>query len=361
MAYNDMPDVGTLGGTMQGEDGESSVTLGGGMSPDQSWANNDFNFEDFLSTDLASMYSQGSPSTGVYANPLAPNTTPFNSTMASINDFFNNNRFGKIAGTLMNFTPVGRAVNVARGVGTMLGQGNMLGAGATALGAFGGVPGAVVNAGYQASRGNVAPGVGLATGMATGNPLAAFGASTLAGQFQGRGGTPGINGNVPNQGGESGFNAEGLAGGLAQIYAASQANSGLKGASGANQAVQDQISSLSGMYGPNSPYAAQLRQTLERKDAAAGRRSQYGPREVQLMAALADKQAGVADSIGRLATNGQANQIALNNQKNQTRAQQLALLMNLGKQSGAFTSLGNMFKQPQPEVNYDDSTWMGSV
>lgn len=317
---------------------------------------------EFMPYDLASMYSQGSTSTGVYGNPAAPNTTPFASGLANINDFFNKNTFGKIAGMALNFTPAGKAFNVGRGVLTALGSGNTMGAVAGLGGAYGGVPGAIANAGYQASRGNVAPGVGLATGLATGNPLASFGASTLAGQFQGRGGTPGINGNVPNQGGEGGFNVEGLAGGLAQLYAASQANSGLKGASGANQAVQDQISSLSNMYSPNSPYAQQLRQTLERKDAAAGRRSQYGPREVQLMAALADKQAGVADSIGRLATSGQSNQIALNNQKNQTRAQQLALLMNLGKQSGAFASLGNMFKQPQqPDVNYDDSTWMGSV
>lgn len=48
---------------------------------------------------------------------------------------------------------------------------------------------------------------------------------------------------------------------------------------------------LAGMFGPNSAAAQQLRQTLERKDAAAGRRSQYGPREVELLANLTRLQA----------------------------------------------------------------------
>jgi hypothetical protein len=45
---------------------------------------------------------------------------------------------------------------------------------------------------------------------------------------------------------------------------------------------------LAGMYGPNSPYAKQLEKRLLTKDAAAGRRSQYGAREVELQARLAE-------------------------------------------------------------------------
>lgn len=67
----------------------------------------------------------------------------------------------------------------------------------------------------------------------------------------------------------------------------------------AGQAGQ-QISSLQNMFGPNSPYAQQLQQQLARKDAAAGRRSQYGPREVQLQAALAEQNARLAPSLGSL-------------------------------------------------------------
>jgi hypothetical protein len=291
--------------------------------------------------DLASMYDYGSPSTGVYGNASSPNTTPFAQGLANVNDFFNKNAFGRIAGMALNFTPAGKAFNVGRAALTSLGSGNVMGAIAPVVGALGGAPGAMVNAGYQASRGNYGPGAGLATGMMTGNPALAFGASQLANQFNGR--TPGIN---PTASNETGFNVEGLAGGLANLYAASRANDGMSGASGANEAVQGQISSLSNMYGPNSPYAQQLRQQLERKDAASGRRSQYGPREVQLQAALADKAAGVGDTIGRLASSNQANQLALSKQKNQTRAQQLALLMNMGRSSGAFGALNNMFRSP---------------
>jgi len=50
------------------------------------------------------------------------------------------------------------------------------------------------------------------------------------------------------------------------------------------------------LFSPNSPYAQQLRQQLERRDAAAGRRSQYGTRETELAAALSRNQAGVLNS-----------------------------------------------------------------
>lgn len=323
----------------------------------------DFSFDDYMPYDLSSMFSQGSSSTGVYGNPAAPNTTPFNQTMSGINDFFNRNPFGRIAGTVMNFTPVGRAINTARGIGTMLGQGNMMGAGATALGAFGGLPGAAINAGYQASRGNMSNAFGLAGGMVAGQPGAMVG-SQLGRAVSGRGG-PSVPGTVGMGEGGGGFNLEGAAQGLGSLWAASQADKGLSAAQGSNDALQSQMSSLAGMYSPNSPYAQQLRQTLERKDAAAGRRSQYGPREVQLMAALADKQAGVSDSMARLGQTSQANQIALNNQRNQTRGQQLALLTNLGRQSGLFNMFSGGGGGSAPAPYYkdvaDDTTWMGEA
>jgi hypothetical protein len=48
------------------------------------------------------------------------------------------------------------------------------------------------------------------------------------------------------------------------------------------------MGSMQNMYGPNSPYAAQMRQSLERKDAASGRRSDYAGLESRLQANLAD-------------------------------------------------------------------------
>jgi hypothetical protein len=57
------------------------------------------------------------------------------------------------------------------------------------------------------------------------------------------------------------------------------------------------VNNLSGMYGQDSPYAQALRQQLMRQDAAAGRRSQYGPREVELQARLADLMSRNAQPI----------------------------------------------------------------
>ena len=66
------------------------------------------------------------------------------------------------------------------------------------------------------------------------------------------------------------------------------------------QQQQQQLGSLNSLYGTDSPYAQTMRQQLDRRDAARGARSQYGPREVELMAKLAGNQS-------------QANQSALNN------------------------------------------------
>lgn len=53
---------------------------------------------------------------------------------------------------------------------------------------------------------------------------------------------------------------------------------------------------LADLFSPNSPYAQQLRQQLDRRDAAAGRRSQYGTRETELAAQLAKQQASTLGS-----------------------------------------------------------------
>jgi hypothetical protein len=66
---------------------------------------------------------------------------------------------------------------------------------------------------------------------------------------------------------------------------------GLYNARKQRNALRQQQANLQQMFGPESPYAQQMRQRLERKDAAGGRRSQYGPREAQLAALLADRQA----------------------------------------------------------------------
>lgn len=59
--------------------------------------------------------------------------------------------------------------------------------------------------------------------------------------------------------------------------------------------ANDYINQINSMYSPNSPYAQQMSQELARKDAAAGRNSQYGNRAVQLAAALTQ---GRAQALG---------------------------------------------------------------
>lgn len=98
----------------------------------------------------------------------------------------------------------------------------------------------------------------------------------------------------------------------------------------ANRQYQDQmnsqISQLSGLYSNNSPYAQQLRQELERKDAAAGRRSQYGGRETQLQAMLAEKQAGLDPMQKILTSQAMQNSIA---QQQAARSRQFADLKSI--------------------------------
>ena len=77
------------------------------------------------------------------------------------------------------------------------------------------------------------------------------------------------------------------------------------------KSLGSQQASLSGLYGQDSPYAQTLRQQLERRDAAGGRRSQYGPREVELQAALAGNAARLAPQQMQLAQMQNARKLAL--------------------------------------------------
>lgn len=310
-----------------------------------------FNFDSLDSSGLGTEYGFGGPSTGVYGNPAHPNTTGFQQTLSGVNDFFSKNAFGKIANVALNFTPIGRAFNVARGVATQLGQGNPMGAAGAAMGAVPGPVGMVgnfLNAANSGKGGNLASMFGGMVGNAAGGPLGGLAGSNLGQQLAGMQGPTSVGGANFAQDPSQGYGLEQGISDAMKLYAMSQGSSGFGAAKDANNAIQGQISQLSSMYGPNSPYAQQLRQQLERKDAAAGRRSQYGPREVQLQAALADKAAQTAGTIGNLAQQSQTQSLALKNAKDQQRAQQLAMLFKMGQGSGVFNKLGNMFETPQP-------------
>jgi hypothetical protein len=156
------------------------------------------------------------------------------------------------------------------------------------------------------------------------------GTTGLSGQNQGQG-----------QGGTSMFdsvlNGAATGYGLYNMYKAGQQNN-------------DQANSLANMFSQNSPYATQLRQQLARRDAAAGRRSQYGPREVEL-------QAKLAQMAGQMAPH----QMAARNAGNQNMMQMLGMLTSANKM-GVFDPvknyLGGMFSSNStPEYTSSGDTY----
>lgn len=77
---------------------------------------------------------------------------------------------------------------------------------------------------------------------------------------------------------KQGFNLAKSLSSLAGIYNNSKTSKGLTSLA----------NNMASMYKPGSSYEQQLRKELERRDAMAGRRSQYGPRSVELQARLAE-------------------------------------------------------------------------
>jgi hypothetical protein len=117
-------------------------------------------------------------------------------------------------------------------------------------------------------------------------------------------------------------------GGLA-AYDAYQRNQNAK-------ALQPQINALNNMYQPGSPEALQMQKELDARDAAAGRRSQYGTRSVELNADLAKQRAGILTSPGYL--NLQS--------------------ARMGSTSGAYKGLGDFFGELS-KTNFADGGLVG--
>lgn len=107
----------------------------------------------------------------------------------------------------------------------------------------------------------------------------------------------------------------------------------------------DLANGLQSMYGQNSPYAQQLNQALLRQQAASGRRSDVGGRQVELQARLADLNSRNAPMIN-----------SLNNNNNNGTNAMLNNLYNIGNQSGAFSAIG---RQAQPWLNSVFASPMG--
>lgn len=117
---------------------------------------------------------------------------------------------------------------------------------------------------------------------------------------------------------------------MASLYAASRTNTSPY----SNTAGINQGRDLSSIYGSTGQYAKELRSQLERRDAAAGRRSQYGPRETELMVKLAELEARQrnSDSQTNISERNQAysEQVMAENRRRQRDASYVKFLQGTG-------------------------------
>lgn len=250
-----------------------------------------------------------------------------------------NSSFGKITNTLGDVLKVGVPLAVG-GVG-LAGTG-LLGAGAQGL--VGGATGAAAPSGLtaaglesimgipelglagQTGLGTTAGaaatpglgGLGSLGGISTTDAAAAIGGAVPTGLGGGGDGITG--GGFPGEGVSSGIpswdNAptgnsvsdfikkalgaiSGVGGGLDTARLVSSL-AGLYGSYQDQKNYRDAAGSIKDLFGNDSAYAENLRNELQRRDAAAGRRSQYGPRAVELQAKLAELAARQTPSLMNL-------------------------------------------------------------
>jgi len=212
---------------------------------------------------------------------------------------------GKTATLLSQFTPAGQAVGLAKtGLNAFLDPGD------TALRVGGNI----------AQTALLGPIGGLASMMGVNLPYMAYNAISNSSSGP-------TNQSQPN------MSFADTAAGLGGIYSLYQGG----------KAAGQQANSLSNMYSNNSPYAKQLAQSLARKDAASGRRSQYGTREVELQAKLA----------------AMANQVAPN-----IRNAQQDQYKQYGQLASLVGGLGKIWNQPStttPTVQTTPSLDLGSI
>lgn len=204
---------------------------------------------------------------------------------------------------------------------------------------------------------------GLTTLATMVNPLAGF-AMTMAnksgltdGLTSQFGNTVGLQGGQPANSGVGGM-LEGL-GGMYSAY---------KGMSDSGK----MLGGLQGLYSQNSPYAQQMRQSLQRRDAAGGRRSQYGPREVELQAKLAQMASSQIPAMNQLQQRQNMNRAIMLQQglgafNKMGGLEGLQGLFGLGGAGGMFDqaasgligngSLGNLFNL-DPFQNNVDTSWI---
>lgn len=128
-------------------------------------------------------------------------------------------------------------------------------------------PATIANSAINFGLSSLGP-IGLAAAMAN----SAFGLSNSVTSALGNTNTP-----ASFQGNDANMGIGSMLPGLAGLYAGYQ---GMRDS-------DKMLGGLQNLYSQDSPYAQSMRQALARRDAASGRRSQYGPREVELQAKLA--------------------------------------------------------------------------
>jgi len=218
-----------------------------------------------------------------------------------------------------------------------------------------GLLGAAAGIGTDAAMGkNVSGRVGSTLGSVVGGgiagPLGSMAGGYLGSKASSNSGGYSDNtlGNVRGDGSKGLFDNPGqLAAGLGQLYLNNKAAKSAEG----------NVQNLNSMFGQNSAYSQQMRQQLERRDAAAGRRSQYGPREVELQAKLAEMAAEYGPKIAQ--SNMAAQQVA-----QQRRQQNLSSLYAMGRETGLFdmakNGLTDLFSNNSSTPLYMDSNGSGT-
>lgn len=252
---------------------------------------------------------------------------------------------GSILGSL-----VGSKLGIPGGIGSMIG--GSIGSGQAPSGSqIGGFAGGTLGSLFGPAGGMVGSQLG-----------------SMAGSFGGQGGPSNMVGTqnnvMPTSQPASGIGGmDGALLGLGSLYANHVGN---KEASGANKIVGNAVkqnNGLTDLYGSGSPYAKELRQQLERRDAAAGRRSQYGPREVELQAKLAQLTAQQQNNQAQ--NNIQLGQLKgqLGQQKYGRTNSNLAQLAALLQMTGGTKGLASMFGggQQDPQLSFDTNFGFGDA
>lgn len=164
---------------------------------------------------------------------------------------------------------------------------------------------------------------------------------------------------TPQQLQQPSFGFGDIATGLAGLWSASRNSDAVS--SNMEQMKQQQagMPSLDSLYGPNSPYALQMRQRLNRLDAKAGRNSQYGAREAQLQALLADKASTYGSQQATQNSAYNKSMMDMQAQQDAQRNAQLNILAGLGSKSGLFDRMGSglmdMFRGTPATAQYQES------